>query len=95
MNKSKYINLIQTSGSKDYVSLNDIMKGTFKNIINEDLKKECRKIKCPTLLIWGVYDKETKIQDGMLMNKLIKSSSFSVEFLYEEYSPDVPIGEIL
>ena len=86
LNKSKYIKLIQTSGSKDYISLNDIMKGTFKNVINEDLKKECRKIKCPTLLIWGVYDRETRIQDGMLMNKLIKSSSL-VKISYAGHFP--------
>lgn len=73
--KSKYINLIQTSGSKDYLSLNEKMKETFKNIINEDLRRCCRKITCPTLLIWGTNDKETKINDGLLMNKLIKTST--------------------
>lgn len=85
-NTSKYINLIQTSGSKDYVFLNDIMKGTFQKIIHEDLKKECRKIKCPTLLIWGVNDSETKIKDGILINKLIKSSSL-VKISYAGHFP--------
>lgn len=74
-NKEKYNYLIHNSGSKDYVGLSDVMKKTFINIINEDLKANCKLIKSPTLLIWGCEDIETRISCGKLMNKLIKSST--------------------
>lgn len=78
INKSKYIELIQNSGSRDYNSLDHTMKKTFINIVNEDLKEYCLRIKTPTLLLWGENDQETKLKDGKLMNKLIKSSSLVV-----------------
>lgn len=62
-------------GSQDYVSIADEnLKNTFINIINEDLQKDMRKIDTEAILIWGEDDKDTPIQHGMLINKLIRNS---------------------
>ena len=81
INKSKYLKLIKSSGSKDYQSLSFTMKETFKNIIKEDLRKYLKKINSLTILIWGQLDKETPLNDGFLMKKNIRNSYlFTLEY---------------
>lgn len=65
-------------GSKDYVKLNDVMKKTFSNIVNEDLSCLAKKIKCKTLLIYGNKDKETPLYMAKKYNKLIKNSKLKI-----------------
>lgn len=66
--------LLNIFGSSDYKALDKKMYTTFKNIVNHDLKYCFKNINCPTLLIWGEKDKDTKLRDGKLMNKYIKDS---------------------
>lgn len=40
-------------GSKDYNDAPEIMKGILSLVVNEDLRKYMKKIKAPTLLLWG------------------------------------------
>ncbi len=61
--------------STDYLNLPPNMHETFKNIINEDLKKYYKNIKEETILIWGELDKDTPLKDGIKINKLIKNSA--------------------
>lgn len=70
----KYNQLIQESGSSDFVAASNVMKGTMTKVIKEDLRKNLKHIQVETLLIWGKDDKETPYQDAIYMNKKIKNS---------------------
>lgn len=50
------------------------MKQTLSKIVKEDLKKDMKKIKIDTYLIWGKNDQVTPYKDGIIINKLIKNS---------------------
>ena len=66
------------SGSEDYRKLSDLDKQTFKNIVNEDLTPELRKITLPTLLIWGNEDRDTPIYMAKKLRKKIANSALVV-----------------
>lgn len=65
-------------GSDDYKLLSNIMKQTFINIVNEDLKDYYKNIKIKTLIFWGKKDTETPLYMAKRINKLIKSSKLFV-----------------
>jgi pimeloyl-ACP methyl ester carboxylesterase len=44
------------AGSEDYRALSDGMKKTFVRVVNQDLRSCLKRIKSPTLLIWGERD---------------------------------------
>lgn len=67
-----------TAGSEDYRALSDIMKQTFKNIVNEDLSPELGKITVPTLLFWGDKDRDTPIYMAKRMYRKIRGSGLVV-----------------
>lgn len=74
--KKRYLNhLIKIFGSTDYKNLNENMRKTFINIVNEDLSYEIKHIASEALLIWGKQDKATPLKDGIKMNKWIKNSA--------------------
>lgn len=50
------------------------MKGTFKNVIEEDLTSQLARIRTPTLILWGDKDKTTLLSDGKFMEKMISGS---------------------
>ena len=52
-NYIKYNKLTNTSGSTDYINSSPIMKQTLSKIVKEDLKKDMKKIKIDTYLIWS------------------------------------------
>lgn len=70
--------LIKVFGSNDYKNLNSNMYNTFKNIINEDLKKYIKNINTNTLIIWGKKDKDTKLKEGKIYNELIDNSKLII-----------------
>lgn len=65
-------------GSKDYRSLDEIMKQSFKLVVNEHLDKKLSKIENQTLIIEGSSDKETPLYMAKRLNKLLKNSSLIV-----------------
>lgn len=70
------------------------MKGTFLNIISEDLCESAKKITIPTLLIWGSNDTETPLSDGKRLSQLISDSKLVVfdnsgHFVHREKADDV------
>lgn len=74
--RKRYINhLIQIFGSTDYKNLNENMRKTFINIVNEDLSYDLKNITSEVLLIWGKQDKATPLKDGIKMKKRIKNSA--------------------
>jgi pimeloyl-ACP methyl ester carboxylesterase len=61
--------------SEDYINAG-VLADTYKKIISEDLREDMKKIHTPTVIIWGLNDKETRLEDGRLMEKLIQGSKF-------------------
>ena len=70
--------LFNKFASDDYKILNDNMKKTFKNIVNEDLKVFIKSIKSRVLIIWGNKDDATPVSNAYEMNKLINESELIV-----------------
>ena len=56
-------------GSPDYYKLNEVMRGTFVKVVNQDLLPLLSSIAAPTLLIWGSDDTETPLWMGQQMEK--------------------------
>ena len=65
-------------GSSDYIGLSPIMKQTFNLVINEDLSAQAKFIRCPTCIIWGSKDKETKMYMARKFCRLIKNSELHI-----------------
>lgn len=83
-------NLRKKHSSSDYLLLPENMHQTFKNIVNENLKKYIKYIKEETLILWGEHDLDTPLKDAMYLNKKIKNSALITlpragHFSYIEY----------
>lgn len=65
-------------GSTDYRNASEMMRKILVNTVNLDITEEVKKIKCPTLLIWGTMDAAVPIQDAYDLEKLIKGSGLVV-----------------
>lgn len=63
----------------DYVNAG-VLIDTFKNIVNEDLSDDLRKINAETLLLWGEKDStgEASLKNGKKMYQLIYNSRIEV-----------------
>lgn len=70
--------ILEKYGSSDYKKLSPVMKQTFINVVNEDLKNDLKKIKVQTLLFWGEKDTETPLYMAKKMNKWIINSSLII-----------------
>lgn len=73
-NKTSYQRLLKNSGSSDYKRATPVMKKTLSLVVTEDLKKEIKKIKTETLIIWGRDDKVTPYKDALYLKKHMKNS---------------------
>lgn len=80
--------LYKLVGERDYYRAQGVMRMTFKKVVAEDLKKTMKKIKIPTLILWGERDKITPLSDGRLMNSLIKNSLFKI---FSDTGHDLPL----
>ena len=58
-------------GSDDYRNASPIMRETLVNTVNEDLSEAAKKIKAPTLLIWGTNDQAAPIEDAKKLEELL------------------------
>ena len=65
-------------GSRDYKSASEIMRKILVNVVNEDLSDCAKKIKCPTLLIWGDNDTEAPLDDAKELEKIIDDAALIV-----------------
>ena len=61
-------------GSTDYRNATPIMRDILVKHVNTDVTELCKKIKCPTLIIWGTNDEAVPYEDGVKLEKLIKDS---------------------
>ena len=62
-------------GSNDYRNATPIMRGVLVKAINQDLSADVKKIKCPTLLIWGDLDTAVPLKRAYELEKMIKDSA--------------------
>lgn len=65
-------------GSKDYISLNEKEKETFKNVLKYLSKQEMNMIKAKTIIIGFNKDKSVKVKDLKVLSKNIKGSLFKI-----------------
>lgn len=66
-------------GSSDYAALtSDVMRETFQRVIHLDLTPNLKKIKQPTLLIWGENDKDTPLYMAKIMEREIPDSGIAL-----------------
>lgn len=71
-------NLRKFFGSKDYKSVNGVMRDTLVKIVNEDLSSIMSEIETKTLIIWGENDKELPLRHGYIMKEKIKNSKLVI-----------------
>lgn len=66
------------AGERDYQKAQPNMKKTMVNLTHHDITPFLKKIKNPTLIIWGEEDKVTPLGDARLMNGLISNSKLEI-----------------
>lgn len=77
--------IYKLSGEHDYEKTSGVMRETFKNIINEDLKKKLSGITLPVLVLWGKKDKMVPFSDALLLKNKIKKCKL-VAFDFEGHT---------
>ena len=65
-------------GSTDYRNASPIMRDILVKHVNTSLIEDAKKIKCPTLIVWGTNDTEVPINDAYELEKLIPDSGVVV-----------------
>ena len=62
-------------GSRDYKEASEFMRKILVDHVNLDITEDVKKIKCPTLFIWGTMDDEVPIEDAYELEKLINDAA--------------------
>ena len=65
-------------GSTDYRNASDMMRKIMVNSVNHDMTEDVKKIKCPTLIIWGTDDEAVSIERAYELEKLIDDAAVIV-----------------
>ncbi|NLL44852.1 MAG: alpha/beta hydrolase [Mollicutes bacterium] len=65
-------------GSEDYRKASDMMRKILVNTVNLDITEDVKKIKCPTLIIWGSLDTEVSLERAYELEKLINDAAVIV-----------------
>lgn len=81
-------------GSEDYRHASEIMRGVLVKAINVNLTEDVKKIKCPTLLIWGDRDEAVDIKrayelEGLIEDAAVISYEGASHYAYLEHLPEV------
>ncbi|PIR47743.1 alpha/beta hydrolase [Candidatus Uhrbacteria bacterium CG10_big_fil_rev_8_21_14_0_10_50_16] len=79
--------------SKDYTEAG-ALKDTFVNVVNEHLGTDAKKVRTPTLLIWGKEDAETPLTEANAFKQSIPNSELCIipnagHFVFQEQSRTV------
>ncbi len=79
-------------GSADYLALPDDLRGTFVNIVNEDLRPLLSKIHQPVMLVWGDKDDATPLWMARTMEAEMPDAGLHIfegrgHFAYLEEAP--------
>lgn len=62
-------------GSEDYRNASPIMRDILVKHVNTDITEKVKKIKCPTIIIWGDQDQAVPIEDAYELSSYIKDSA--------------------
>ncbi len=65
-------------GSRDYRNASEFMRKILVEHVNLDITNDVKKIKCPTLIVWGTLDSEVPIEEAYELEKLIKDAGVVV-----------------
>ncbi|KKR48317.1 MAG: hypothetical protein UT84_C0040G0003 [Candidatus Curtissbacteria bacterium GW2011_GWA1_40_16] len=65
-------------GARDFYHTQGFMRETFKNVIKEPLNNYMKKIRVPTLLLWGQKDKTVPVKIAKKMHKTILNSKLEI-----------------
>jgi len=65
-------------GSRDYKNATPTMRQILVNVVNKDLTSYVKKIKVPTLIIWGDNDTEASIEDAKMMENVMLDAGLVV-----------------
>lgn len=65
-------------GSADYKAATGVLREILVNTVNTDLSSCAKKIKVPTLLIWGDNDEAVPVSEAKELEKLIEDSALIV-----------------
>lgn len=68
---------LKLKGSSDYENAKNL-RNIFVKVVNQDLSSDAKKIKKPTLIIWGEKDDSTPLYMGKKLNKYIKDSGLVI-----------------
>ncbi len=71
-NMKKYI------GSNDYRAANGVMREILVKVVNTDLTENVKKIKVPTLLIWGEQDEAVPVAEAKELEKNLQDGALIV-----------------
>ena len=85
-------------GSRDYRNASPVMREILVKTVNENLSECAKKIKCPTLLIWGENDTEAPIEDARELEKIMKDAALityenGTHYTYLEYL--LPVTKVI
>lgn len=61
-------------GAKDYRDASVMMRKVLVNTVNLDITEDVKKIKCPTLIVWGTNDEAVPVERAYELEKLISDS---------------------
>jgi len=76
MNKLGVSILSKLFRSKDVNTMSENMYGTFKNVVDEDFRKEFGQYDGNAIIFWGKSDTATSLESGKKIATLIKNSHF-------------------
>ncbi len=65
-------------GSSDFNAVSGVMRQTFVNVVNQDLRDYAKRIQAPTLLVWGDQDQDTPLSQAHELKQLIPDSGLVV-----------------
>ena len=65
-------------GSPDYKNAKGVMRDILVKTVNEDLSECAKRIKCPTLLIWGENDEAVPLEEARELENLLLDGALIV-----------------
>lgn len=70
--------LASSFGSAEYRTLSPLMRESYKKIVNEDLRKDAKKIGSPVLYVYGRKDRTTPPSLGKKLARATRGSRFAL-----------------
>ena len=70
--------LYKLAGSPDYGATSGLQREIFKKIIRQDLTEQLKKIKIPTLVVWGALDSYASLSNGKKIAALIPNARLEI-----------------